>query len=112
MLVMFLGLPDLSQPLNEVVSSEIPVLVFAGEFDPIIGADWAMLAAETLSDSDVYIFPAVGHGAAIDNNCPYGIMVEFLNTPATTPSPNCILDMDISYSLPTAGTYTDPEGDF
>jgi pimeloyl-ACP methyl ester carboxylesterase len=46
---------------NQAVASPIPALILSGEYDPITPTRWARLAAQNLPDSDVLVFPAVGH---------------------------------------------------
>jgi len=48
---------------NQPVTSNIPTLVLAGEFDPVTPPAWGRHAAETLSRSHFFECPGVGHGA-------------------------------------------------
>jgi pimeloyl-ACP methyl ester carboxylesterase len=61
------------------LQSDIPTLLLAGEYDPITPASWAQLAAETLSRSEVYIFPGTGHAAITRGGCPRRMMAAFLD---------------------------------
>ena len=78
---------------NEAVSSDIPTLVQAGEYDPITPPAWGVLAAETLSNSYFFEYPGVGHGASISGECPQAMTMAFLNEPTSEPDSNCISDM-------------------
>lgn len=77
---------------NEPVSSSIPTLLLAGEYDPITPPSWAQLAAASLSNSRVYIFPGMGHGS-VDADCPVSIILQFLDNPYLEPDASCIANM-------------------
>ncbi len=76
--------------VNEPVSSDVPALVFAGQFDPITPAEWGQLAAETLSNSFFYEFPNLGHGVMDSNRCALEIGLQFLDEPTTEPDASCL----------------------
>ena len=78
---------------NEPVSSDVPVLLMAGEFDPITPPHWGRQAAETLSNAYFYEFPGLGHGAAGVADCPSEMFVDFLENPWSAPSDACIAQM-------------------
>jgi len=75
---------------NAPVTSDVPTLVLAGEFDPITPPEWGQQVADTLSKRFFYIFPGVGHGAATAHECPTGIMHAFVNDPAVQPDASCV----------------------
>lgn len=77
---------------NEPVVSGIPTLLLAGEYDPITPPVWAQLAAESLSNSYVHIFPGLGHGA-LDVDCPVSIILQFLDNPYARPDASCVAGM-------------------
>jgi pimeloyl-ACP methyl ester carboxylesterase len=75
---------------NEAVSSDIPTLVLAGEYDPITPPAWGTLAAQTLSHSFVVEFPATGHGALGGQYpCAAPLIVAFYDDPSTRPDATC-----------------------
>ena len=79
---------------NEPVSSDIPTLVLAGEYDPITPPAWGRLAAETLSNSLYFEFPAMGHGASLSEvECPLNVALEFLDDPTAALQGDCIAEM-------------------
>jgi pimeloyl-ACP methyl ester carboxylesterase len=86
---------------NEPVTSEVPALLMAGEFDPITPPAWARHAAETLSNSTVIEFPGVGHGASVVAGCPFDTMIAFLDDPATTPDDACVAGMSVAFVVPS-----------
>jgi pimeloyl-ACP methyl ester carboxylesterase len=78
--------------VNEPVSSDVPALIFAGQFDPITPPEWGQLAAETLSNSFFYEFPGLGHGIMDSDRCALGIGLQFLDEPTTEPDLSCLDD--------------------
>jgi pimeloyl-ACP methyl ester carboxylesterase len=82
---------------NEVVESDIPTLVLSGDLDPITPPVWGDVAAEGLSNSFVYSYPAIGHGAVDSHDCPTAMALEFLDNPDFAPDDSCIGDMAIEF---------------
>ena len=78
---------------DEPVTSDIPTLILAGEYDPITPPVWGKMVAEDLSNSFFFEFPAVGHGASVLNECPLSITLDFLNNPTTRPNIDCIAEL-------------------
>ncbi|MCB9134869.1 MAG: alpha/beta fold hydrolase [Anaerolineales bacterium] len=79
---------------NEAVTSDLPVLILNGEFDPITPPAWGWHAAETLSNAYMFDFPGIGHGASVVDPCPRGIFTAFLETPTNEPNVTCIGEME------------------
>ncbi|MBN1287002.1 MAG: alpha/beta fold hydrolase [Anaerolineae bacterium] len=75
---------------NIAVTSDIPTLVLAGEYDPITPPAWGERAAETLQNSYFFLLPGHGHGVTRAGECGALLMVEFLNDPTTPPDASCI----------------------
>ncbi|MEL6257649.1 MAG: alpha/beta fold hydrolase, partial [Pseudomonadota bacterium] len=53
--------PPLGADIVAPVVSDIPTLIFAGEFDPLTPPSWGQLAAETLSDALIVSVRGEGH---------------------------------------------------
>jgi pimeloyl-ACP methyl ester carboxylesterase len=102
---------------NEAVVSDVPTLVMAGQYDPITPPEYAQLAAETLSNSYTYAFPAMGHGVVPSAECPQGIALAFLEDPTSEPDSSCITEMTApDFITPndapiTAYTFVEYEGE-
>ncbi|MCP5099558.1 MAG: alpha/beta hydrolase, partial [Chloroflexi bacterium] len=93
---------------NTAVSSTIPTLVMAGEYDPITPPAWGEVAAATLSNSYFFEYPGVGHGASISGDCPQGMMLAFLNDPTMAPTDACIAEMGApEFELPSDNAAAD-----
>ncbi|MBI1280589.1 MAG: alpha/beta fold hydrolase [Anaerolineaceae bacterium] len=69
--------------------SDVPVLLLAGQFDPLTPPEWAHLAAETLSHSRIYEFPNMGHVVSSDL-CAQTIMASFIRNPTELPNSTCL----------------------
>ena len=75
------------------VSSAIPTLVLAGEYDPATPVAWSQDAAKTLSHSFFFEFPGSGHAVIDSGDCAKTMMVAFLADPTSEPDSSCIADM-------------------
>ncbi len=60
--------PALASEVDAAVTSDVPVLIFNGQFDPITPPAFGETAAESLSRSYLYTFPGLGHGALPDSS--------------------------------------------
>ncbi|HWQ13567.1 MAG TPA: alpha/beta fold hydrolase, partial [Roseiflexaceae bacterium] len=75
---------------NQPVTSDIPALVLAGEYDPATPPEDGRIAARTLSNSFFFEFPGLGHGVSVDGPCPQSITLAFLENPGVEPDASCI----------------------
>ncbi len=78
---------------NEPVTSDIPTLVMSGQFDPITPPAYGELAAQSLKNSYVFVFPGIGHGSSIENICPIRMFISFVRDPTQKPNSSCIGQM-------------------
>ncbi|MBE0699549.1 MAG: alpha/beta hydrolase, partial [Anaerolineaceae bacterium] len=85
---------ELSPAVDAPVISDIPTLVLSGAFDPITPPDYAKQAAEGLSRSFLFSFPAGGHGEVGSTACADNILLAFLDNPAQAPDSSCIAKED------------------
>jgi pimeloyl-ACP methyl ester carboxylesterase len=76
--------------VNEPVVSDVPALIFAGQFDPITPTVWGQMAAKTLSNSFFYEFPNLGHGVMDSDPCALEIGLQFLDDPIKEPDASCM----------------------
>ena len=68
-----------SAPIENVaVSSDIPTLVLAGEFDPVTPPSAGRAVAENLSQSTFIEFRGTGHGVLTSGPCAVSVMTAFL----------------------------------
>jgi pimeloyl-ACP methyl ester carboxylesterase len=93
-------LPQASAFENEIVVSELPVLVMSGEYDPVTPPSWAKSTADALPNSFNFVMPGMGHGVIdIGNACPTDITLAFLDDPQTPPDASCIDDMATEFYI-------------
>lgn len=73
---------DMAEDYREPVRSDVPVLLMAGELDPVTPPATAEQAAETLSSSRVVVFPNTGHLASDPKAaaCEEGLYARFFET--------------------------------
>jgi pimeloyl-ACP methyl ester carboxylesterase len=77
---------------NDPVTSPIPTLLLTGEVDPITPPAWGPLTAQTLPNSTVVEFPALGHWIMRSGQpgaCAMSISLDFLADPTTPPDLTC-----------------------
>jgi hypothetical protein len=86
------GVPPSAAAESLPVSSDVPALVIAGEYDPIHPPEWSELAASTLSNSLLVELPGAGHGAGF-SECGLGLIAAFLDAPATALDTACVARM-------------------
>lgn len=91
---------------NQPVTSDIPTIVLAGQYDPITSPADGQIAAKTLSRSFFFEFPGLGHGVSIDDDCPRGITEAFLDDPTSKPDDSCIASMSGPEFVGTGGVVT------
>lgn len=84
---------------DDPISSDVPILLLAGELDPITPPNWAAQAAETLTNSTVITIPLATHAVYSAGECPIGIAATFLDDPATAPDSSCINDMTLDFEI-------------
>ncbi len=90
---------------NEPVTSDIPTLILAGEYDPITPPSWGQDVGERFSNNYYFEFPGIGHGASISGDCPLSITLDFLEDPTTEPNAVCLAGMDApAFAVPSDGT--------
>jgi pimeloyl-ACP methyl ester carboxylesterase len=85
--------PAVSAGAKQPISSAIPTLVLAGEYDPITPPANGRLVAQTLSNSQYFVLPGTGHGVYLTNNCPVRLTQAFLDNPVKSVDANCIRGM-------------------
>jgi pimeloyl-ACP methyl ester carboxylesterase len=89
---------------NEPVTSDIPTLILAGEYDPITPPAWGQQAAKTLENSYFFEYPGLGHAATLSGDCPREMMMAFVDDPAKAPDDVCLAAMGPpQWIVPTEG---------
>jgi len=78
---------------RDVVVSDVPSLLLAGALDASTTIEHAELAAETLSVSHLFVFPANAHVQIKWDECSWEIIDEFLSRPTRRPNPKCLTSL-------------------
>jgi pimeloyl-ACP methyl ester carboxylesterase len=76
---------------REAVSSDVPILLLAGELDPVVSPDWAKEAAQLLPHASLIRFRGIGHGVVAAHACADLLIARFLADPAKPPYDDCLL---------------------
>ncbi len=75
------------------VATDLPVLVLAGEFDPVTPPAYGEVTVETMSTGHYLEFPGLGHAVTLQSPCPQGIAVAFVDAPEREPETGCVAEM-------------------
>ena len=75
---------------NQPVTSDIPTLVLAGEFDPITPPAWGQMTAAHLNHSYYFEFKGNGHWVTRSSHCALSMTLAFLDNPVTPPDASCM----------------------
>ncbi|MFP2925640.1 alpha/beta fold hydrolase [Pyxidicoccus sp. 3LG] len=77
---------------NEPVKSDVPALIFAGEFDPDTPPDWGRQLLESMPNAHYVEMRGLSHAASF-NPCGTQVVTAFLRAPDTAPSVGCALQL-------------------
>lgn len=75
---------------NQPVVSDIPTLIFSGEFDPVTPPSWGRQVAASLENATFIELPGLGHTVFADRRCPRDIAGDFLDDPESSPDQKCV----------------------
>jgi pimeloyl-ACP methyl ester carboxylesterase len=75
--------PDPSE--NLPVASDLPLLVLAGDHDPITPPEWGQRISHYLPHSYYHEFPGHGHWVTRSSRCALEMALAFWNDPAVDP---------------------------
>lgn len=78
---------------NEPVSSQIPTLVLAGEYDPITPPAWSERVTRTLRNSRLLLAPGLGHGVSLGSDCTALVSLAFIENPTGSLDTSCVDDL-------------------
>jgi pimeloyl-ACP methyl ester carboxylesterase len=76
--------------VDEPVTSDIPILLLSGHYDPITPPQFADIAAANLSNGTQVVDPTGSHGVAFGDPCMDSILSQFLDSPGQSPDTNCL----------------------
>ena len=81
---------SLDNSVDLPASSNVPVMLLSGAFDPVTPPKYAKAAAETLENAFLVTFPNGGHGQAFEGECQDQIILDFLDNPNVAPDTSCV----------------------
>lgn len=102
---------DLPEEASNLIHSEVPTLIFSGEFDPVTPLANAQVISAGLPNSQVYQFPGLGHGAFMKHRCPTVMALAFLDKPDQAVDSSCIAGMEMKFVIPTTTIQLQPFSD-
>ena len=82
-----------SPAFRQPVTSDIPTLFLAGQYDPVTPPLWAKNAATHFSQSYYFVFPGIGHGAVDSDYCAPILMQAFWQNPKQKPHHKCLSEL-------------------
>ncbi len=87
---------------NEPVKSDVPVLIFAGEFDPVTPPAWGRRLLRTMPNARFVQIPGQSHGAMF-NKCGGQMTLAFLHDPSAPLNGDCIAKLPANVFAPAEG---------
>jgi len=85
---------------NQPVTSDIPALVLAGEFDPITPPSWGQMTAGHLQHAYFYEFRGNGHWVTRSSPCALAMALAFWEDPVVVPDAACLQTADGMHFAP------------
>ena len=86
---------------KQALTSDIPTLIIAGEYDAVTPPEYARAVAGRLSNSTLFEIPGAGHGGDTTSPCAIGIIADFLERPTSAPDGSCVADLpELAFDLP------------
>lgn len=74
---------------NEPVTSSVPVLLLAGEFDPVTPPAWLPEAAQNMKNNQQVVISGAAHGSGLSSQCGYQTVMGFLTDPTKKVNTAC-----------------------
>lgn len=74
---------------NSTVRSIVPVLLLAGEFDPITPPEWLPAALAGLGRAYPVVLRGAAHGPGLTTGCGLSLVTAFISDPSQAPEKSC-----------------------
>ena len=74
---------------NTAVRSGVPVLLLAGEFDPVTPPEWLPAASAGLSYAYPVVVKGAAHGPDLTTECGLSLATAFITDPTQAPEKSC-----------------------
>jgi pimeloyl-ACP methyl ester carboxylesterase len=85
--------PSADPTVFEPVRSDVPTVIFVGEFDPATPPEYGQQVAATLPNSHLLVFRAKGHGFGGTTDCMARIRKALFDDPTQPPDARCIAEL-------------------
>jgi pimeloyl-ACP methyl ester carboxylesterase len=82
--------PSADSTVFQPVRSDVPTVIFVGEFDSTTPPEYGRLAAATLPNAHLLQLPAKGHNVNVPTPCTAQIRARFLDDPLEPPDTACL----------------------
>jgi len=84
------------------VISDLPTLILNGDLDSATPPDYAIIAAATLKNSQLFILNGVGHSPLVEGQCPIDMVKQFLKAPMKKVDASCMVGAfpGVKFELP------------
>src|SRR5262249_10240509 len=83
------------------VSSDVPILILAGQYDPVTPAELGRKLLPHLSHARLVVIPGAGHALA-RTKCGRALMAQFLTEPTATLDDSCVGETARAFHFQTA----------
>lgn len=94
------NVPPAKRIENEPVKSDIPALIFSGEYDPDTPPAWGRLTASWFKNSYFFEVKNTSHGPLFSDRCSVTqIVLSFLGDPTKRPSDSCLAREPLKFNL-------------
>lgn len=88
------NIPAAGEIENKPVKSDIPALIFSGEYDPDTTPAWGKLVSSWFPNSFFYAVKNTSHGVLFGNRCSIvEIVPSFLDNPTAKPKDSCLAEI-------------------
>jgi pimeloyl-ACP methyl ester carboxylesterase len=74
----------------QAITSNVPVLILAGELDPVCPPFFGQVTARTLSNSTFITVPSASHAAMFADDCLMKIATDFISSPHVKSNTECV----------------------
>jgi pimeloyl-ACP methyl ester carboxylesterase len=92
---------QLSATVDDPVTSDVPVLLLSGHYDPITPPYFADVASESLRNDSNLVDPTGSHGVAFGDPCIDKVMQQFLDDPGSSLDSTCISEIEYKEFAPS-----------
>ena len=81
---------QIDRSYQSAVFSDIPTLIMNGDLDSATPPDYAIMAAATLKNSQLFILNGVGHSPLVEGPCSISMVKQFLDNPGGKVDASCM----------------------